>query len=368
MENPSLRLVERVVLHEGPIPFSTLAERVVPEGTRALVMDLDRTVHLGRNMGELLGWELSMLRAFGPDELAAMEADRGPGRLIVDPHRLRGSLRYLREGLRTWATPGLYYLFFGKLPVRAERSRRLSFRVFGDEPVRAVQRVPQTVLLELMRAFPTATLRELAARIWDRHGDDQVVRREHIDALRAAHPGLRVILTSASPRVVVEVAGERLGVDAVEGSEPGQINSGPAKIARLRARMPELFAPGAGTVGLTDTGYGEDHCWADHLGAVVDLNSDAPFSPVVAAGSPVTTIHSAQAMTLGEERARARGERDWMDERRPVAPRRLAQTLERPEIERRVAGLLDEALGADSERAWHLDFARREARRRLEAA
>ena len=34
-------------------------------------------------------------------------------------------------------------------------------------------------------------------------------------------------------------------------------------------------------VGITDTGHGEDHCWRDHLTALVDLNSTTPFPPIV---------------------------------------------------------------------------------------
>lgn len=334
--------------------------------TRYLVLDLDRTVHLGRNMGELVGWELTMLHTFGAEELDAMEHERSPGRLIFDPRRVVGSVRYLLEGARTWAVPGLYYLFLGKIPAKRERTRRWAFKRFGDEPMRTVQRVPQNNLLQLMQSVSEETLRSLAARVWDRHAGDQVVRREHLDRLRERYPGLRIVLTSASPRAVVEVAGERLGVDVVEGSRIGQINSGSAKIDRLRERVPDLFEPNVETVGFTDTGHGEDHCWADHFTCVVDVNSDTPFSPLVHTASPLRVIHSAHPMTRREETLRALGEDGWMDERRPTQPRAQRRQYELPELRTRLGGLLDETASFEAERAWRLDRARREARHRLE--
>jgi hypothetical protein len=50
---PRIRAVEHLVLHREPISFRELCQRAVPEETRYLILDLDRTVHLGRNMGEL---------------------------------------------------------------------------------------------------------------------------------------------------------------------------------------------------------------------------------------------------------------------------------------------------------------------------
>ncbi len=364
--NRGLRLVERIVLHEGPIPFVTLAERVVTSRTRYLVLDLDRTVHLGRNMGELVGWELTLLHTFGAQELDAMEPERVPGRLLFDRRRVLGSVRYLLEGARTWAIPGLYYLFLGKIPAKRERSRRWAFKRFGDEPMRTVQRVPQNNLLRLMESVTEQTLRELAARVWDRHARDQVVRREDLDRLRERNPGLRVVLTSASPQAVVEVAGERLGADVVEGSVLGRINSGPAKIERLRRLLPDLFDPSVETVGFTDTGHGEDHCWADHFTYVVDVNSDTPFSPLVDNRSPVRAIHSAHPMTRQEETLRDLDVESWMDPRRPMQPRPDRRAYELPELRRRLGGLLDQTATFEGERAWRLDRARREARRHLE--
>jgi hypothetical protein len=366
---PRLRIVDTVVLHEEPLAFATLAERVITPRTRYLVLDLDRTVHLGRNLGELLGWEISALRAYGATELERMEPARRSGRLFFDARRPIGSLRYLAEGARTWARPGLYYLLFGKIPARSDRLRAWSFRRFGPEPMRAVQRVPQQALLGLLADLPDATLRTLAERIWDRHEQDQVIGREDLDRLRARHPGLRVVITSASPRPVVEVARDRLGADHAEHSAPDRINSGPAKIDRLRERLPELLDPAVETVGVTDTGYGEDHCWAEHFARVVDVNSDSPFPPLVGAGSPLREVHSAQLLTRREAARRARGEADWRDGRRASRQRTRGRTLASAELGRLLAGLREEAdaLAVDaSANAWPLARILREARRRLD--
>ena len=366
-----VRIVDSVTLHEGPIGFAALADRVVTERTRFLVLDLDRTIHLGRNMGELLGWEIGALRAYGAEELARMEPSRRAGRLLFDVARPLASTRYVLEGARTWAAPGLYYFFLGKLPAQSDLLRAWTFRRFGPEPVRAVQRVPQEVLMRLIASVPEDSLRELAERIWDRHADDQVIAREHLDALRARHPRLQIVITSASPRAVVEVARDRLGADFAEHSEPDRINSGPAKIERLRERLPEVLDPASETVGITDTGYGEDHCWAEHFTRVVDANSDAPFPPLCGARSPLREVHSAELLTRGEEARRSRGDAGWLDRRRLAPPRASGLTLRGADLVTLLGDLRDEAemLAADPvKNAWPLARILREARSRVASA
>jgi hypothetical protein len=338
------RLVDRLVKH-GPIDFRELCQRAVPEETRYLILDLDRTLHLGRNMGELLGWELCAHIGDGPDDLAEAEPRRPLSRFFFDWSQPAAVLRYLAVTARMWALPGLFYFLFGKLPAYLDMTRRLSFRAFGPEPVAAVQRVPQTALMHHMSAVPASTLRMLAQRVWDRYRCDQVIEREDLTWLRSRCPAIRVLITSASPRPSLEVAAEELGVDdivysAIEEHEgyfsspyqidrlfllkrptriagPGEVrfNSGRAKIETLLARYPAL-ADGAVSVGISDTGYGEDHCWAEHFTRVIDVNSTAPFPPVVRAASPVQEIHSAQVLTRSERARRGAGEAAYLDQRR----------------------------------------------------
>jgi len=364
-----LRLVDRVVLHEGPIEFATLAERLLTRRARYLVLDLDRTLHLGRNMGELLGWEIGALHAFGAEELAKMEPDRHTGRLLFDRRRVRGSLRYLRHGVENWGRPGLEYLVWGKLAAKSDWLSAWTYRRFGPEPVRAVQRIPQDTLLRLMADVPEATLRKLAERVWDRHEPDQVIRREDLDRVRAQCPNLEILITSASPRVVVEVARERLGADYAEGSEAGRVNSGPTKIARLAVRFPDALRPEVETVGITDTGYGEDHSWADHFTRVADVNSDSPFPPFVAATSPLEAVHSAELLTRLERQRRAGGSADWLDPRRTTRPRAFAEVFTARELAERLPGLAErlEVLCCQREaNAWTVARLLRDARRALE--
>ncbi|MCC6647310.1 MAG: hypothetical protein IT374_17275 [Polyangiaceae bacterium] len=325
---PRTQVPERVVLHGAPVDFRTLAERAIPRDTEHVVFDLDRTIHLGRNMGELLGWELAAEQAYGVDGCAALEEGRPRGRLLLAVRRPLGLLRYIAIGLRDWGVPGLTYFFWGKLAARREALRRRSFLRFGPEPVREVQRIPQTTLLSLLCGADEPRLRRLARAVWRRHAPEQVITREDVAWLRGWCPGVRVILSSASPEATVAVAAEELGVDdfaaSTSGRAPGEvdapverlrgapravagpghvvINAGDAKIAHLARRHPRALARGARTVGVTDTGYGEDHAWADHFARVIDVNSDSPFVPIVRAGSPLVEIHSAAVLTR-EERA-----------------------------------------------------------------
>jgi hypothetical protein len=365
------RVVDLLAIHGQPIAFGELCRRAVPDETRYLVLDLDRTVHLGRNMGELLGWELCASHGYGFERLAAAEARRGPGRFFFDPSRPAAVLRYLAVTARMWSAPGVFYLLFGKLPAYLEITRRWAFRTFGPEPVSAVQRVPQTVLLHHLAAVPSATLRVLAQRVWDRYSGDQVIERQDLEELRARCPGIRIVMCSASPKPSLEVAAEALGLDdvlysAVEEhaghlSSPYQlnrlfllgeprwisgprqlhINSGRAKIAALLARHPALADPAVPSVGMSDTGYGEDHCWAEHFTRVVDVNSATPFPPIVLAGSPLREIHSAEVLTRSERARRAAGEPGYLDPRR-ATHRSPDVVYARAELEERLGPIVGE--------------------------
>ncbi|MGC4001306.1 MAG: HAD family hydrolase [Anaeromyxobacter sp.] len=299
---PRTRVVEAFSIARQPVSFRELCRRAVPEDTRLLVLDLDRTLHLGRNMGELLGWELSAYQGYGPSYLEALEPRRPPGRLYLDRRRPLGALRYLWIACVLWMPPGLFYLLWCKIAAHLDLLRRRSFLRYGPEPVAAVQRVPQFVLFRQMATLPPALVRELATRVWARYRPDLVIEREDLDWLRARCPGVRVVLSSASPQLVAEVAGEALGIEDVIGSSLHRINGGRTKLATLRALYPQLLgAPGVTTVGMSDTGYGEDHCWTEAFTTLVDVNSSSGFPPIVAAASPLRAIHSAQNPHPGRE-------------------------------------------------------------------
>lgn len=301
------RVVDFAWISREPIAFRTLCERAIPPETRLVVLDLDRTLHLGRNLGELLGWEISAYRGYGPSYLTDIEPRRAPGRMVLSLRRPLATLRYLWRSVRVWAGPGLHYLLWCKIASRVPWLRRWTFARFGPEPVHAVQRLPQDVLFGQIALLPAELVRALAARVWARHAPDQTVEREDLAWLRRRCPGVRIVLSSASPREMAEVAARELGFDEVIASTPGRINGGRAKLAELRTRYPELCTPGAVSVGISDTGYGEDHCWTEAFTRVVDVNSASPFPPIVSAASPLRAIFSAQVMTRAEKEARARG-------------------------------------------------------------
>lgn len=350
------RLVERLRIHGAPIDFRELCVRAVPTTTRVLVLDLDRTIHLNHSMGELLGWEIAAHLGYGPAYLDDLEPARATGRMFLAPSRPLASLRYLARAVALWGPPGLFYLVWGKLAWGASALRRRTFRRFGPEPVRAVQRVPQHALLHQLAALPRATTRELATRVLRRYAADQTLDRADLDWLRGRCPGLRVVISSASPRPIVEAAAAELGADdflcteveELEGgssapcdlsrmgrplgephhiSRPSQqrINAGPAKLDALIARFPELADPSFESVGITDTGYGEDHSWTELLRTVIDVNSTAPFPPVVASSSPTRAIHSALLLTRAERDGAAARPSDA--EARDLSARELAVAL-----------------------------------------
>jgi hypothetical protein len=323
MASPRTRLVESLWISHAPVAFRSLCERAVPPSAQLLVLDLDRTLHLGRNMGELLGWEICAWRSYGDGYLAGLEQRRGRGRFCLDLRRPLATLRYLLGSGRAWLPPGLFYLWWCRIAAKVPALRLRSYLRFGPEPVRVVQRVPQRALFQQMEDVPEATLRELVARVWTRYLDDLTLGREDVEWLRRRSPRLRVVLSSASPQAVVDEAAVALGLDEAIGSTALQINAGRAKLATLRARHPELGAPGVISVGISDTAYGEDHCWTDAFTHLADVNSTAPFPPVAAAGSPLTAIFSTPLLTRGEQRERLR-DPGWLDPRRgaPAAGQR----------------------------------------------
>ena len=178
------RPVDRFVHHGAPLEFRELCRAAVPTTTRYLVFDLDRTVHLARNMGELLGWETGAYHAFGAEHLAAVEHTRGPGRFLFAPARPLATSRYLYRGARSWAYPGLLYLLWGRMAGSTAFTRRLRARRFGPDAYLTIQNVPRLALLHDLSGMALSEARELAARVFRRQADEQVITREDIDWLR----------------------------------------------------------------------------------------------------------------------------------------------------------------------------------------
>lgn len=341
------RPVSRHLVHPHPIEFRELCKAAVPATTRVIVLDLDRTLHLARNMGEYMGWEMSGYHFYGPEYLDAHETTRDTSRFLTHWSEPLSSTRYFLRGCRVWAYPGLFYLLWGRMASGSEASKRLRHRLFGAEPYTAIQAIPTIALMHELSGVSVPTTNRLADRLLRRFAADQTFDHHDIAWLRERCPGVRIILSSASPRPTVAAAARRLGITDWESAEieihddrfsapfqlsplylRGQlpervsppsryrVNAGRAKVARLLERYPEIGQPGVEVVGITDTWHGEDHCWADVFTRVIDVNSTSPFPPLVSSNSPLAEIHSAQLLTRSERRTRADGQPDYLDPRR----------------------------------------------------
>jgi hypothetical protein len=340
-KNSPNRLVDRLVHHGEVASFRELCARVLTLKTRYLVLDLDRTIHLGRDLGQDLGWELCAYQGYGREHFGRIEDRQQSGKFLLDWDHPRKTAHYLARSLRIWAYPGVYYGLWGKAAARLDWLRRRGFRHFVGDPVQAAQRVPQLTLLRHLQTASEDVLRELARHIWHRHEPDQVIDREDLDWVRAQWPQVEVVLSSASPKPTVEVAGEALGVDHVHFSTLDQINSGEAKVKRLRELCEGVGGPEVEVVGISDTSRGEDHCWAQHFTRVVDINSPTPFPAIVSSDSPLLEVHSATLLTKHERERRAAGHPGYLDTRRErLAPVQKKLELTREDLERRLGWLL----------------------------
>jgi len=334
--------VDRLVRHGEVATFRDLCARVLTANTRYLILDLDRTTHLGCDLGEDLGWELCAYQGYGREHFKRIEDRLRNGSFLIDWVHPRKTARYLVRSAKIWAYPGAYYGVWGKAAARLDWLRRRGFRHFVADPIRAAQRVPQLTLLRHLQTASEDVLNELARHIWRRHEPDQVIDRDDLAWVRAQWPQIEVVLSSASPKPTVAVAGEALGVDHIHYSTLDHINSGEAKLKPLRELCGCLGDPSIEIVGISDTSRGEDHCWAQHFTRVVDINSPTPFPAIVSSESPLREVHSATVLTKRERQRRAAGDNDYLDARRKkLPPMQTGLELTREDLERRLGRLLD---------------------------
>ncbi len=361
--SPNMRVVDRFVDHGAPLSFRDLCARVLREEHDYLVLDLDKTTHLGRNLGELLAWELCAYEAYGESMAESSKRRWFGGRLVLDGSQPVKMVRYLAAGARRWAWAGIYYLVWGKLASRIPALRRLAHRRFGPEPITSVQRHPQMVALTHLTTADETLLHDLARAVWRRHVSDQVIDREDLDWIRRHSPGIQIILSSASPKAMLDVAVEELGADGATYSTAERINSGRAKIAGLREIHPRVFDPDSEVLAITDTSYGEDHCWTEHFACVIDVNSPTPFAPIVTRGSRTREVHSAILLTREERCRRSNGDAGYLDVRREDHPRRRRVELDRDALSARLWVLLNAINGLSRRvpnppRTWEIAYAR----------
>ena len=362
-QSSEMRVVDRFVDHGAPLSFRDLCARVLQEEHDYLILDLDKTTHLGRNLGELLAWELCAYEAYGESATGTSARRWFGGRLLLDWSQPLKLAQYLASGARRWAWAGIYYLVWGKLASRIPALRRLAYSRFGPEPTTAVQRRPQMVALTHLATADEPLLHDLARRVWRRHVSDQVIDREDLDWVRSCSPGIEIILSSASPKAMLDVAVEELGADGATYSSAERVNSGRAKIARLRETHPRVFDPDVKVLAITDTSYGEDHCWTEHFACVIDVNSPTPFPPIVTRASRTREVHSAVLLTREERRRRSNGDEGYLIARRRDHRPRAPLELDRDALRVRLDALLN-AINRLSKRVpnpprrWEIAYAR----------
>ncbi len=330
-KSESLRVVDRFFIGRDALTAEELLAQVVDSDTKYLVLDLDKTIHRKRNMGELLGWELNAYRSYGQHYQELSQRRYRNKKLVFLWHHPWGLLKYIWRGLRLWAYPGLYYLFYAKLFFKNPFSRAWVYRRFGPDPVAMIQDFPRQVLLHEISSVSKATLRILSENLWLRFADQQVFERRHFEALKQQYPGLRTVLSSASPEVVLQVAQEKLAVDhihytAIEASdayyypplsflrslyrfwrpsmfarpESLEANASLHKVQKLSEAFDDFLDPKTIKVGITDTSHGEDFYWTTVFTKLVDVNSPQPFSPIVVQESPLQDLISCRLITAKE--------------------------------------------------------------------
>lgn len=334
------RYVDRFVAHGAPVSFRELCAEVLSLQTRYLVLDLDGTVHLGRNLGELLGWELTAHQIYGPRAIERLEPHRRSARWLLDWRNPRRLAAYVAQAAKVWGGPGAHYFLWGKVASHSRSLRRVGFRRFHADPIRAVQPRLQTTLMKELRSTPSEILPMSLERIWRRHAGDQVIEFDDIRWIRRKFPRIEIILSSPSPKPVVAFVGERLGIENLHYSTPDRINSGEAKIAALKEAFKNVGDPDVEIVGMSDTSHGEDHCWAHHFMKVADINSPTPFPTIVPLDSPLVEVHSAVILTRHELEQRT-SDPCYVDPRRKRGIGQRRRELTHVELSRVNDGLLD---------------------------
>ncbi len=333
-EGTHYRLVDRYTVHGGGAPLVARLADVLPADTEYLVLDLDRTVHLGVTIGERLGWEI-LGDPDGWSDVASRSIELPPIFSIRYPLR---SLAGLGRGMRHWGLAGLLYAATVRLGSSWARWDRALAVMLGVDYVGRMQAMARGVLMSSAAGYTREQLRGYAERAWVRWQDRLVIDASVIAGIRERCKRLNaILLSSASTEPTVEHAAAKLGVDGFvssavdlypprEGeaevfsapvglpawlrggrprffSRPGAVihNSGANKVSLLRMHHPEAFAPGVVSVAISDNNYGEDRTWPDHFQHVVALNSRHPFSPFVDKSSPCRSLHVLDAAPAAEE-------------------------------------------------------------------
>ncbi|MBI5843263.1 MAG: hypothetical protein HZB23_01185 [Deltaproteobacteria bacterium] len=325
-----VRLVDRYAVYGDGLNFPDLCRKMIRPDTKYLVLDLDGTFHKRLNLGVFLGYELSAYQAYGLDYLLKVEEKRGLSPFVLKRRDAVGKARYVKIGATRWLVPGAIYYSLARLGWANHAVRRNLRRNLGPFAMDRLLALMRLGLMHQMASAPLSDVRLLVESLWRRYADLTVIEPEDIKAIRGEFSNLKIIVSSASPSVCLDVVREKYPVHKVINLEievkngrtstphflhpvfghgkPARIappaslreNAAQMKIDRLVELYPDFLDPGVHTVGITDTKHGEDQSFAEAFKCVADVNSPDPFSPLVSARSPLREIHSARVFTRKE--------------------------------------------------------------------
>lgn len=322
-----VKTVDKYKIYGAPLDFRELCGRLVRPETKYLVLDLDGTFHKGLNPGVMLGFELCAYQAYGLDYMESMDDKNRLGSIVLNWKDQAAQSRYAKKGAKRWLLPGVLYYSLARVGWKASPVRKTIRQTLGPHAMDRMLALMRLSLMHQMAGVPAEDVHKLVRSLWKRHADRQVIEPEDIQWLRDSFPNLKIIVSSASPRALLQVVQEQFPVHDIFATEVETINgktssphwmhpvfgSGqpkriapPAslrqnayynKIKYLALKYPDFMDSGVHTVGITDTKHGEDYPWSEYFKCVADINSPDPFSPLVSTASPLKEIHSAKIKT-----------------------------------------------------------------------
>ena len=334
-----VKAVDKYVIYGNPLDFKELCSYLLKPDTKYLVLDLDGTFHKGLNPGVMLGFDLCAYQAYGLDYLETMDDKNRLGSIVLNWKDQAAQSRYAKNGAKRWLLPSVLYYSLARVGWKASPVRKTIRQSLGPHAMDRMLALMRLSLMHQMAGVPSEDVHKLVRSLWKRHGDRQVIEPDDVHWLRRAYPGLTIIVSSASPRALLQVVHEQFPVHDIFATEietingktssphwmhplfgnrqPGRIAPPPSlrqnayynKIKFLYLKYPDFLDPDVHTVGITDTKHGEDYPWSEYFKCVADINSPDPFSPMVSTASPLREIHSAKIRTR-RDKEEARNEED----------------------------------------------------------
>ncbi|MBI9076905.1 MAG: hypothetical protein JEZ02_15970 [Desulfatibacillum sp.] len=368
-----VKIVDRYVIHGNPMDFRDLCGRIVRADTKYLVLDLDGTFHKGLNPGVMLGWDLCAYQAYGMDYLDSLDDKGRKGSFVLNWRDQAAQGRYAKNGAKQWLLPGVLYYSLARMGWKSSPVRKTLRQSLGPHAMDKMLALMRLSLMHQMAGIPLDDVYKLVRSLWKRHGDRQVIEPDDIQWLRHSFPNLKIIVSSASPRALLEIVREDFPVHDIFATEietRNGITSSPHwmhrlfgnkqprriappaslrqnayynKIKYLCLKYPDFPDPDVHTVGITDTKHGEDYPWSEYFKCVADINSHDPFSPLVSTASPLEEIHSAKIMTRQDkEETRDQEDAQPWDMPSPMGPSDVFE-FSRQELEKTLEAELTRA-------------------------